>query len=203
MITSSNCTDTDQGVKLSKIKTNEIKKGSKIIMNNEPCSVIENNMHKPGKGQATNRIKYRVLTTGKVLEKVFKSGDALEQADVIETEHQFLYADGDGAHFMDPVSYEQIQINLEALGETKYWLKDGLSYSITFHDDTPIDITAPNFVELEVTKSDPGVKGDTASNTNKPATLETGLEIQVPLFVQEGDILKIDTRDSTYVERVK
>ena len=173
------------------------------MLDGDPCSIIENEFVKPGKGQAFNRVKLRNLKTGRVLERTFKSGESLPGADVIEMEMQYLYSDGEFAHFMHPETYEQYSANKTALGDTDKWLKEQDMYTVTLWNGAPISITPPIFVYLKVTKTDPGVKGDTAAGGSKPATLETGAVVRVPLFVNEGDILKIDTRTGEYVSRAK
>lgn len=183
--------------------TNEFKSGLKVMIDNDPCSIIENEYVKPGKGQAFNRVKYRNLKTGRALEKTFKSGDTLPGADVTEADMQYLYNDGEFWHFMMPDTYEQFVASGNIVGEAKQWLKEQDSCNITMWNGHPLTVTAPNFVNLRVTETDPGMKGDTVSGGNKPATLETGVVIRVPLFVEVGDILKVDTRTGDYVSRVK
>ena len=183
--------------------TNEIRGGMKVMIDNDPCAILENEFVKPGKGQAFNRVRVRNLLNGRVVEKTFKSGDTVEGADIIEQEMQYLYNDGELWHFMDPASYEQIAINEAGLGDTIKWLKEQDSYLIMLWNNNPISFEAPNFVELTVAQTDPGVRGDTVSGGSKPATLETGAIVQVPLFIEQGEKLKIDTRTSEYVSRAK
>lgn len=173
------------------------------MIDNDPCSIIENEFIKPGKGQAFNRVKIRNLKTGRVLEKTFKSGESVPAADVVEMEMQYLYNDSEFWHFMVPDTFEQYSANETAVADCKNWLKEQDMYTVTLWNDSPLSITAPNFVTLTITQTDPGLKGDTASGGNKPATVETGAVIRVPLFVNEGDIIKIDTRNGEYVSRVK
>jgi elongation factor P len=181
--------------------TNQFKNGLKIIMDNDPCSITENIMVKPGKGQAFNRVKMKNLKTGRILERTFKSTETVEAADVDEMNVEYLYSDGEYWHFMDPTSFEQYAADAVAVGDTAKWIKGQEVCVMTLWNGSPISITAPNFVELAVAQTDPGLKGDTAQGATKPATLETGSEVKVPLFINEGDILKIDTRTGEYVSR--
>ena len=181
--------------------TNQFKNGLKIILDNDPCSITENNVVKPGKGQAFNKIKARNLRTGRVLERTFKSTESVEAADVDEMNVEYLYNDGEYWHFMEPSSFEQYAANATAVGEAARWIKGQEVCVMMLWDGEPLTITPPNFVELAVAQTDPGLKGDTAQGATKPATLETGSEVKVPLFIDEGDILKIDTRTGEYVSR--
>lgn len=181
--------------------TNQFKNGLKIILDNDPCSITENVMVKPGKGQAFNRVKMKNLKTGRVLERTFKSTESVEAADVDEMNVEYLYSDGEYWHFMDPVNFEQYAADVVAVGESSKWIKGQELCVMTLWNSSPISITPPNFVELAVKQTDPGLKGDTAQGATKPATLETGSEVKVPLFINEGDILKIDTRTGEYVSR--
>lgn len=183
--------------------TNEFKGGLKVMLDGYPCSIIENEYVKPGKGQAFNRVKLRNLKTGRVLEKTFKSGDSLEGADVVETNMQYLYSDGEYWHFMSPESYEQHAIGGEILGDTKKWLKEQDTYIVMLWNGAPISVEPSNFVNLKVVETEPGIKGDTVSGGSKSATLETGAIIRVPLFINVDDILKVDTRTGEYVSRAK
>ena len=172
------------------------------MLENEPCSIIENEYVKPGKGQAFNRVKLRNLRNGRVVEKTFKSGDSLEGADVMEVDMECLYTDGEFWHFMaTDGSFEQHAASEEALGETIKWLKEQDVYVITLFNGAVLTVAPPNFVELEVTETDPGLKGDTANGGNKPATLSTGAVVKVPLFINIGDKLRVDTRTGEYVSR--
>ena len=185
--------------------TNEFRSGLKVMLDNDPCTILENEFVKPGKGQAFNRVKLRNLKTDRVWERTFKSGESIEVADVMETDMQYLYSDGDNWHFMrTDGSYEQIEANETAVGDARNWLKEENEYQVTLWNDQPIAVTPPNFVELEVVETDPGLKGDTATGGTKPATLSTGYTVKgVPLFINIGDILKIDTRTGEYVSRGK
>jgi elongation factor P len=181
--------------------TNQFKGGLKLLINGDPCSIIENEFVKPGKGQAFNRVKLRNLKTGRVLSKTYKSGESVEAADVEETEMTFLYADGESWHFMNPSSYEQIAVPLTSMEEAKDWLKEQDSAIITLWNQQPINVAASNFVYLAVKDCEPGLKGDTVSGGSKPVVLETGVSIRVPLFINEGDIIKVDTRTREYISR--
>jgi elongation factor P len=183
--------------------TSDLKKGLKVTIDGNPYSVVEFQFVKPGKGQAFTRTKLKNLLTGAVLERTFRSGDRLQPADVEERQMQFLYKEADMFVFMDTVNYEQIQLTPELVGDSQHYMIDGLMVDVLFISGRPVGATAPNFVELKVTQTEPGFKGDTSSNTTKAATLETGLEVQVPLFIGEGDTLRIDTRTGNYCERVK
>lgn len=181
--------------------SNQFKNGLKIILDNDPCSITENNMVKPGKGQAFNKVKAKNLRTGRMLERTFKSTESVEAADVDEVNVEYLYSDGEFWHFMEPTSFEQYAANEVAVGDAVKWIKGQETCVMMLWDSAPLSITPPNFVELAVTQTDPGLKGDTAQGATKPATLETGIEVKVPLFINTGDILKIDTRTGDYVSR--
>ncbi len=183
--------------------TNEFKAGLKIMLDGVPCSIVENEFVKPGKGQAFNRVKVRNLRTGRVVERTFKSGDSVEAADVLELELQYLYADGEFWHFMDPGTFEQYAASREAVGDAAQWLKEQDVCQVTLWDGAPLSVSAPSFVTLRVTQTDPGVRGDTSGGGGKPATLETGAVVRVPLFIEEGELIKVDTRSGEYVSRVK
>ena len=183
-------------------RTNEFKSGLKILIDGNPCSIVSNESIKPGKGQAFNRVKLRNLLNNRVIEKTFKSGESVEAADVIEREMQFLYEDKDQLFFMDPESFEQIEMSQARIGEAKNWLKEQALCQITLWNNEAISLVLPNFVVLKVIGSDPGLKGDTVSGGSKPVTLETGGSIRVPLFIKEHDMIKIDTRKGEYVSRV-
>ena len=183
--------------------TNEFKSGLKLMIDGDPFSVLENEFVKPGKGQAFNRVKLRNLKTGRVLERTFKSGDTMEGADVVELNLQYLYNDGEMWYFMDTDSYEQYMADAAAVADTAQWLKGEEICMVTLWNGSPLSVSPPNFVSLRITETDPGVRGDTASGGSKPATLETGAVVRVPLFIETGEVLKIDTRTGEYVSRVK
>ncbi len=188
---------------MAKFSTNEFKAGLKIMLDADPCAIIENEFIKPGKGQAFSRVKIRNLKTGRVIERTFKSGESVEGADVIDIEMQYLYTDGEFWHFMVEDTFEQYQADKNVLADTIKWLKDQDICTVTLWNDVPIQITPPNFVELAVTDTDPGLKGDTSGGGGKPATLESNAVVRVPLFVQIGEMIKVDTRTGEYVSRVK
>lgn len=183
--------------------TNQFKSGLKILIDGNPSSIVENEFVKPGKGQAFNRVKIRNLLNGRVVEKTFKSGESVEAADVMENELNYLYNDGEFWHFMDNNTYEQVAVGKSALGDCENWLKENDPYMVTLWNDKAIAVEPPNFVELKITETDPGLKGDTAQGGTKPATLETGAVVRVPLFIQEGEVIKVDTRNGEYVSRAK
>jgi elongation factor P len=188
---------------MASYSTNEFKGGLKIMIDGDPCAIIENEFVKPGKGQAFNRVKIRNLKTGRVIERTFKSGETVESADVMEVELQYLYNDGEFWHFMDPQTYEQLAASEAAVGDAAKWLKEQDVCLVTLWNGTPLLVTPPNFVILTVTETDPGVRGDTSGGGGKPATLETGAVVRVPLFIDIGDTLRIDTRTGEYVARAK
>jgi elongation factor P len=183
--------------------TNEFRGGMKIMLDGDPYAIIENEFVKPGKGQAFNRVKVRNLKTGRVVERTFKSGDTAEAADVHDTQMQYLYNDGELWHFMDPASYEQLTADANAVGEAAKWIKEQDTCNVTLYNGAPLAVEPPNFVTLLITETDPGLKGDTSGGGGKPATLETGAVVRVPLFVQSGELIKVDTRTGEYVSRVK
>lgn len=183
--------------------TSEIRGGMKVIVDGDPCAIVENEFVKPGKGQAFNRIKIRNLKNGRVVERTYKSGDTLEAADVTDIEAQYLYNDGNEWHFMCQASFEQFSMNSQAVGDSKLWLKEQSECMLTLWNGVPLAVTPPNFVILKIVETDPGVRGDTSGGGGKPAKLETGAVVRVPLFVPEGELIKVDTRNGEYVSRVK
>lgn len=183
--------------------TNEFKNGLKVMVDDAPCAILDCEFVKPGKGQAFTRIKIRNLKTGRVVERTFKSGDTLASADVADVEMQYLYNDGEQWHFMVPESFEQYALNEEVLADAAQWLKEQDICIITLWNNQPIQVTPPNFVILEIIETDPGVRGDTSGGGGKPAKLDTGAVVRVPLFVQTGELIKVDTRKGEYVSRVK
>jgi elongation factor P len=188
---------------MASYSTNQFKPGLKIMLDGDPYSIVENEMVKPGKGQAFNRVRVRNLRSGRVIERTFKSGDSVEAADIVESEMQYLYSDGESWHFMNPSSFEQIQASNAVVGDAGQWLKGQEMCSVMLWNGEPIGVTPPNFVVLKITQTDPGIRGDTATGGTKPATMETGAVVKVPLFIEEGALLKIDTRTGEYVSRVK
>jgi elongation factor P len=185
------------------VSTNEFRKRLKIMLDNQPCMIVENEFVKPGKGQAFNRVKLKNLITGRQLEKTFKSGDTFEEADITMTKMQFLYTDGNNYTFMDTKSYEQVEIDKESMDGAEKWLLENTECEIAFWGDKPISVTPPIFMDLTITYTEPAVKGDTANSVTKKATVETGAEINIPLFLDQGMRVKVDTRTGEYVERAK
>src|SRR6266403_586713 len=183
--------------------TNEIRGGLKVLPDGDPYTVIENEFVKPGKGQAFNRIKVRNLKTGRTIERTFKSGESLEAADVVDTGMQYLYHDGDFWHFMVPESFEQYTAGKSAVGENAQWLKDGVVCIVTLWNNVPLVVTPPPHIELKIVATDPGLRGDTATGGQKSAKVETGAVVRVPLFINEGEVIRIDTRTGEYISRAR
>ena len=182
---------------------NEIRGGMKLIIDGDPCVVVDNEFVKPGKGQAFNRLRYRNLKTGRVIERTYKSGDSIEAADVAEIDAQFLYGDGHEWHFMATETYEQYAVSEAEISDAKIWLKEQAECKLTLWNGIPILVMPPTFVNLKIIETDPGVRGDTSGGGGKPAKLESGAIVRVPLFVQEGEVVKVDTRTGEYVSRAK
>ena len=188
---------------MASYSTNQFKMGLKIMLDGDPFSIVENDIVKPGKGQAFNRIKVKNLKTGRVIEKTYKSGESVEAADVVETDMEYSYSDGESWTFMNTETFEQMAASAAVMGDTIKWLKGQEMCTVTLWNNNPIAVVAPNFVVLQVSETDPGVRGDTASGGTKPAMLESGAVVKVPLFVEQGEHLKIDTRTGEYVSRAK
>lgn len=188
---------------MASYSTNEFRSGLRIIIDQDPCIIVENEFVKPGKGQAFNRVRIKNLKTGRTVEKTFKSGESVEAADVMDTDMQYLYSDGEFWHFMVPDTYEQYAADENAVAEARQWLSEQDVCQVTLWNNTPLLVAPPNFVELEITETDPGIRGDTASGGVKPATLSTGAVVRVPLFVEQGEKIRVDTRSGEYVSRVK
>ena len=197
---------------MSTISTNQFKAGIKFILAGQPYAIVDNEFVKPGKGQAFNRVRVRNLLNGRVIEKTFKSGETFETADVTDLEWQYLYHDEAFWHFMDPATYEQMAINAQIMQEVKLWLKAEPNKqipwlakqdmcTITLWNGHPISVHPANFVVLQIVATEPGVRGDTVSGGTKPAKLETGAMVHVPLFIAQGDYVKIDTRTHDYMAR--
>jgi elongation factor P len=184
-------------------ETSDIRKGLKVIMEGVPFEVTYFQFVKPGKGQAFTRTKLRNMITGAIFERTFKSGEKLEKADLEEREMQYLYPEDGFYVFMDTATYDQLRVTEEQMGDNKYYVSDSLMCQVLLFNEKPIGITPPNFVEFKIETTEPGFKGDTSGNTTKPAKIATGLEIQVPLFINEGEWVRIDTRTGEYSERVK
>jgi len=181
--------------------TNEFKSGLKVMLDGDPAVIVENEFVKPGKGQAFNRVKIRNLKTGRTIERTFKSNETIEAADVVDTEMQYLYNDGEFWHFMNPESYEQLAADKAVVGENAKWLKEQDVCLLTLFNGVPIAVEPPNTVTLKIVETDPGVRGDTSGGGGKPATLETGAVVRVPLFVQQGETIKVNTRTGEYISR--
>ncbi len=186
---------------MASYSTNEFKRGLKVMIDGDPCTIVENEFVKPGKGQAFNRVKLRNLRTGRIWERTFKSGESVEAADVMDVDMQYLYNDGAQWHFMHPETFEQVAAGEAAVGDAKKWLKEQDVCTVTLWNGEPISVTPPNHVVLKVVDTEPGVRGDTAQGGSKPATLETGAVVQVPLFIDIGDEIKVDTRTGEYISR--
>jgi elongation factor P len=180
----------------------QIKKNLKIKLDGVPFSVVEFQFVKPGKGNAFTRTRLRNMLTGAVIERTFKQHEKLEPADMEEKQMQYLYKEGDAYVFMDTSNYEQLHLSAEQLGDNTGYLIDNTNVDVLFFNDRPIGVTPPTFVVMKVLRTEPGFKGDTSGGAMKPATMETGLEVNVPLFINEGEFLKIDTRTGEYSERV-
>lgn len=188
---------------MASYSTSEFKNGLKVMLDGDPCNILDNEHVKPGKGQAFNRVKLKNLKTGRVLEKTFKSGDVLEGADVVDRDMQYLYNDGEYWHFMEPESFEQHQADKSTVGEAALWMRDQDMCIVTLYNGMPLAVTPPNHVELEVVETDPGLRGDTATGGTKPAKLSTGAVVKVPLFMNTGDVIRVDTRTGEYLGRAK
>ena len=184
------------------VDTSQFRNGLKIEIDGEPFTMTYFQHVKPGKGGAFVRTKIKNLRTGRVLDKTFRSGEKVEEAEVEDKQMQFLYMDGEQLIFMDSSSYEQIPFSAEQVGDARKYLKENLDVDVLFWRGKPINIELPSFVEAVVSQTDPGMKGDTASGATKPATIETGAVVQVPLFIKEGEKIRVDTRSGEYVERV-
>lgn len=186
---------------MSSITTNDLRIGMKVEVDKEPYLVLINEFVKPGKGQAFNRIKLKNMINGRVIEKTYKSGEKLDLADVEESTMRFLYKETDGAVFMDEKSFDQITISNELIGNNDQWLMEEILYQVIFYKGEAIELIPPTFMEMVVTETSPGVRGDTSGRVLKPATTETGAKIQIPIFVEEGEKIKVDTRTAEYVSR--
>ncbi len=183
--------------------TTDFKKGLKIELDGVPYVMVDFLHVKPGKGGAFVRTKIKNLMTGKVLDQTFRSGERLKRPDLVERDMQFLYREGETFHLMDNETYEQLALTAEQMGDAVQFLTENLNVKVLVFNQQPVAVEAPTFVELTVAQAEPGLKGDTASGGSKPATLESGAVIQVPLFINEGDRVKVDTRTGAYIERVK
>ncbi|WP_086930383.1 elongation factor P [Agarilytica rhodophyticola] len=186
---------------MASYSTNEFRSGLKVLLDGDPCSIVENEFVKPGKGQAFNRVRLKNLKTGRTWERTFKSGESLEAADVMDVEMEYLYNDGEFWHFMEPDTFEQHQADKNAVSDSAKWLREQDKVVVTLYNGAPLAVLPPNHVELEIIETDPGLKGDTAQGGTKPATLSTGAVVKVPLFVSQGEVVRVDTRTGEYLGR--
>lgn len=182
---------------------NQLRQGTRVEIDDLPWIIVDAQFVKPGKGQAFTKIKIKNLIDGRVIERTYKSSETVVKASIVDKDMQFLYGDGEFWHFMDPASYEQVAMTVSQVGDVVYWLKEQESYQVTFWKEKPISLTPPPFVVLTITQCEPGIKGDTVSGATKPAILQTGATVKVPLFVNEGDRIRVNTRTGEYVERAK
>lgn len=187
---------------MAQISTNEFKAGVKVEVDGEPYTIVSNDFVKPGKGQPFNRVKLKHLKTSRVIERTFKSGEKLDLADVEESKMRMLYKEPDAVVFMDDQSFEQITIPLKMLGDREQWLMEEILYDIVFYKGEPIDVSPPTFMEMKIVETAPGLRGDTSGRVLKPALTESGAKVQVPIFIEEGEKIKVDTRTGEYVSRV-
>ena len=185
------------------LSTNEFRKGAKIEYNNDPYEILDFQHVKIGRGGAIVRTKIRNLRTGSIIEEAFKGGEKFDTPNLEEKNMQYLYSQGDTYFFMDTGTYEQFSLTEEQLGDSRKFLKENMDVKILYYHDSPITVQLPMFVELKIVETAPGVKGDTASGGSKPAVLESGVTVKVPFHLNEGDIIKVDTRTAEYIERVK
>lgn len=187
---------------MASVDVNDIRGGNKVEIDKEPYVVVSAQFVKPGKGQAFTKAKVRHLLTGRILERNFRSGEKLDIADVEERKMRLLYTEQDDAIFMDDNTFDQINVPMDTIGDNAKWLKDDTLYDLVFYNGAVVDITPPTFMELVITQTDPGLRGDTASGrVMKPATLETGAQVQVPIFIEQDERIKVDTRTAEYVSR--
>jgi len=182
--------------------TNEIRVGMKVEVDKEPYTIINNEFVKPGKGQAFNRIKMKNMINGRMVERTYKSGEKLDLADVEEMQMRFLYKDADSATFMDDKTFDQVTISKDLIGPIEHWLMEEILYAVILYKGQPIEVAPPTFLEMTITETSPGVRGDTSGRVLKAATTETGAKIQIPIFIDEGEKVKVDTRTGEYVSRV-
>jgi len=188
---------------MASYSTNEFKGGLKVLLEGDPCSIVENEFVKPGKGQAMYKCKLRNLIRQTVLDRTYKSGESVEAADISEIEAQYLYRQGDTFVFMNNKDFEQYELTAEQVDEAWKFLKENMNVQMVLFNGNPLTMTPPNHVEREVIECEPGAKGDTATNVTKPAKMETGAEVLVPIFIKQGNVIKVDTRTGGYIERVK
>ena len=188
---------------MASVSTNEFKNGLKLIVEGDPCEILDHEFHKPGKGQAVMRVKFKNLKSNRVWEKTYKTGESLERADLENVPMQFLYESGEEIVMMNNNSFDQESFSKRDLGDSIQWMEEGESYEVLLFEGSPLSVELDTFVEMEVTETEPGFKGDTATGATKPAILKNGIEVKVPLFIEIGDLLKIDTRTCEYQSRVK
>lgn len=186
---------------MSTLSTNDMKPGVKVLFDGDPYAVIENEYVKPGKGQAFNRLRVRNLKNGRVIEKTLRAAETVEEADIVEVEMQYLYNDGEFWHFMDPTNYEQLTADKGKVGDAAIWLKEQDTVKVLLWNGVPLSVTPPIFINAKIVETDPGARGDTVTGGSKPAKLETGAVVKVPLFINEGEIIKVDTRTGEYLNR--
>lgn len=186
---------------MAQIDTSEFKAGVKIIVDGQPYTIVANQFVKPGKGQAFSRVKLKHLMTGRVIEKTFKSGETAEIADVREAKMRLLYTDTTGAVFMDETNFEQITVPFEKIEDVKQWLMDDLMYALVFYKGEVTTVEPPTFMEMEIVETAPGIRGDTSGRVLKAAVTNTGAKVQVPIFIEQGEVIKVDTRTGEYVAR--
>lgn len=186
---------------MSSVTTNDVRVGMKVEVEKDPYLIVSNEFVKPGKGQAFNRIKMKNMITGRVVERTYKSGEKLDLADIEEKQMRFVYKEQDGAVFMDEKTFDQVTIANDVIGSNQQWLMDETIFQVVFYKGVVIEILPPTFMEMLVTETSPGVRGDTSGRVLKPATTETGAKIQIPIFVEEGEKIKVDTRTCEYVSR--
>jgi elongation factor P len=187
---------------MAQVSTNEFRSGLKVEVDGEPYIMVTNEFVKPGKAQPFSRVKLKHIKTGRVIERTFKSGEKLDVADVAETKMRMLYKDANQVSFMDDVTFEQIEIPLTLIGDGERWMMEEIVYSIVFYKGVPVEVIPPTFMEMTITETAPGLRGDTSGRVLKAALTESGAKVQVPIFVEEGDKIKIDTRTGDYVSRV-
>lgn len=188
---------------MAQISTSDFRSGVKLEIDQQPWVIVTNEFVKPGKGQAINRVKLKNLLNGRVIERTYKSGEKLELADVAESKMRMLYIEANGAVFMDDVSFEQLTISLDIVGDNAKWLKEDTVYDLLFYKGEPVAVEPPTFMDLLITESDPGARGDSSGRVLKPALVETGAKVQVPIFVEQGEKIRVDTRTCEYVSRIE
>ena len=186
---------------MSSASTSELRIGMKVEVEKEPYLILANEFVKPGKGNAFNRIKMKNMINGRVVERTYKSGEKLDLADIEEKSMRFLYKEPDGAVFMDEKTFDQVSISNETLGNNQQWLMEEIVFQVIFYQGSVIEVLPPTFLEMKITETAPGIRGDTSGRVLKPAVTETGAKVQVPIFIEEGEKIKVDTRTCEYVSR--